>query len=120
MQNLDAQIEKEISGHEARNAALRRIFVEKKVDLSEPRPIECHFWTWTHEDAVRIAEELTHRGFVIQTRRAAPSSSDPTLWNIEAGIKQSIDLTLRSEFTDELVRLAAAHSSRYDGWGTQI
>jgi hypothetical protein len=66
-----------------------------------------------------MAEELTNRGFVI-TRRAAPSSRDSTLWNIDAGITQSINLTLRPEFTDELVRLAAAHSSRYDGWGTQI
>jgi hypothetical protein len=120
MQNLDAQIEKEISGHEARNSALRHKFVEKKVDLAQPRPIECHFWAWTPEDAVRMAEELANRGFVILTRRAAPTSRDPTLWNIEAGITQSINLTLRREFTDELVRLAATYCSRYDGWGTQI
>lgn len=116
----ESQIEEEISGHEARNAALRRVFVEKGVDFGEARLVECHFWTWCKEDAAGLAKALLNRGFLILSQGLAASSNDPSLWSVEAGIKQSIDLTLRREFTDELVRVAAEHSGRYDGWGTSI
>jgi len=43
-----------ISGHDARNAALRRLLIEKKVNLIEPRLIECHFWTWSEEEAIDL------------------------------------------------------------------
>jgi Regulator of ribonuclease activity B len=116
----EIQIEEAISGHEARNTGLRRVFIAKGVDFGEPRLIECHFWTWRKEDAVGLAEALTTRGFRILAQRPAASSNDPFLWNVEAGIEQSIELTLRREFTDELVRVAAVHSGRYDGWGTHV
>ena len=120
MRLSETQIEEAISGHEARNAGLRRVFTEKGVDFGEPRLIECHFWTWSKEDAAGLAEALTTCGFRILAQRPAASSNDPSLWNVEAGIKQSIELTLRREFTDELVRVAADHSGRYDGWGTCV
>jgi Regulator of ribonuclease activity B len=116
----ESQIEEAISGHEARNAGLRRVFTEKGINLAESRLIECHFWAWSKEDAAGLAEALTTRGFRILTQSPAASSNDPSLWNVEAGIKQSIELTLRREFTDELVRVASDHSGRYDGWGTCV
>ena len=118
MRSSETQIEEAISGHEARNAALRRVFVDKGVDLGAPRWIECHFWTWSEEDAVGLGEALTVRGF--QVLKQHPAASDPSLWNLEAGIRQSIELTLRREFTDELVRVAVNHSGKYDGWGTSV
>ena len=120
MRLSETQIEEAISGHEARNAGLRRVFIEKGVDFGKPRLIECHFWTWSKEEAAGLAEVLTTRGFRILAQGLAASSNDPALWNVEAGIKQSIELTLRREFTDELVRVAAGHSGRYDGWGTCV
>jgi len=116
----ETQIDEAIAGHEARNTALRRVFIEKGVDFGEPRSIECHFWTWSAEDATGLAAALITRGFRILAQGPATSPSDPSLWNVEAGIQQSIELTLRREFTDELVRVAAVHSGRYDGWGTSI
>jgi hypothetical protein len=116
----ETQIEEAISGHEARNTALRRVFIEKGVDFAEPRLIECHFWTWSKEDAAGLTEALATRGFRILAQGPTASSNDPCLWNVEAGIRQSIELTLRHEFTDQLVRIAAAHSGRYDGWGTRV
>lgn len=116
----DSKIDAIIEGHEARNKALRRLFIEKGANLREPRFIECHFWTWSSEDADGIAKSLVALGFKILVQRQATSPSDSSLWNVEAGITQSIELTLRREFTDELVRLAAAHSGEYDGWGTAL
>jgi regulator of ribonuclease activity B len=120
MRLSETQIEEAISGHEARNTALRRVFSEKGADFSEPRLIECHFWAWSKADAAGLAEGLTILGFRILALRPAASPNDPCLWNIEAEIKPSIELALRREFTDELVRVAAAHSGRYDGWGTHL
>jgi hypothetical protein len=111
-----------IQGHESRNAALRQTLIEKGVDLGEPRTIECHFWSWSPANAASLAEDLASRGFEILAQSPARTlpSKDPQLWNVEAAIKQSAELTLRREFTDELVRIAAAHFGKYDGWGTRL
>jgi regulator of RNase E activity RraB len=116
----EAEIEAIIQGHESRNAALRQMLIEKGADLGEPRTIECHFWCWSRAASATLADDLASRGFEILTQRSARSSRDPELWNIEAAIKQSAELTLRREFTDELVRIAAAHFGKYDGWGTRL
>ena len=113
-------IEEIISGHEDRNASLRQVFLEKKIDLTEPRKIECHFWTWDRKDATELSESLKNRGFAILAQRPAAIPGDPGRWNLEATVRQSIDLTMRREFTDELVRLADSHRGLYDGWGTSI
>jgi hypothetical protein len=113
-------IEEIISGHEARNASLRGVFLEKGVDLTEPRQIECHFWTWSAKDADALAEALKNRSFELLALRPAAIAGDPDRWNVEAAIRQSIDLTMRREFIDELARLADAHNGVYDGWGTRV
>ncbi len=120
MRLSECQIEEAISDHDARNAALRGTFIEKLVDLGEARLVECHFWAWSEEDGAGLAKALRDRGFVILSQGPAASSKGDALWNVEAGIKQSIELTLRREFTDELVRVAAMHSGSYDGWGMSI
>ena len=120
MQTSQSEIETIIKGHEARNEALRQILVNRGIDLREPRQIECHFWAWSDEDATSLADALVRRGFEILARRSAGSAQDPNLWNVEAAIRQSAELTLRREFTDELVRAAATHAARYDGWGTRL
>jgi regulator of RNase E activity RraB len=120
MKSAETDIEKAIAGHAARNAVLRNVFVEKGIDLDEPRLIECHFWIWSRDAAENLALALVSRGFHILAQHSAASSTDPSLWNVEAGIKQSIHLTLRPEFTDDLVRLAGANDGIYDGWGTSV
>jgi regulator of RNase E activity RraB len=120
VQNSEADIEEIIEGHESRNEALRQTLVAKGIDLGEPRVIECHFWAWSEENAASLAEDVVRQGFQILVRRPADSVKDPKLWNVEAAIKQSIELTLRREFTDELVRTAARHLGKYDGWGTSL
>jgi hypothetical protein len=108
------------SGHEARNASLRDVFLEKKIDLRESRKIECHFWIWSAKDAADLGESLKSRGFEILLQRPAAIAGDPGRWNLEAAVRQSINLTMRREFTHDLVRLADSHNGLYDGWGTSI
>ena len=113
-------IEEAISAHESRNSELLRLFSDKHVDLGESRTIECHFWTWSRDDAFALATGLRNRGFRILTQTPAALTDDPHRWNIEGEIRQSIDLTMRREFIDELVRLAHSHNAAFDGWGTRI
>jgi|SRR5579863_647946 len=120
MRRESQEIEAVKAGHEARNAALRRVFLEKGTDLAETRLIECHFWARTEQDSENLARSLKSLGFRILVEGPAASESDPSRWNIEAGIHQSIELTMRPEFTDEVVRLANSHTAEYDGWGTSI
>jgi regulator of RNase E activity RraB len=117
---VNKTIEEIVSGHEDRNASLRRVFLERKVDLTESRLIECHFWTWSGEDANALADTLKTQGFEIVTMRSASIPNDPHRWNVEAAVRQSIDLTMRHEFVEALVRLADSHGGVYDGWGTRI
>jgi regulator of RNase E activity RraB len=113
-------IEEAILGHEGRNEALRRVFQEKRVDLSETRSIECHFWAPDRDNAAALAAGLSNRGFKILVQVPAVRKVDFDRRNVEAEIRQSIDLTMRREFIEELVRLAYSHNSTFDGWGTLI
>jgi|SRR5580698_7949019 hypothetical protein len=119
MRLTESQIAQAISDHDARNVELRRTFIEKNVDLDEARTVEFHFGTWSKDDAAGLAKALEDRGFQVVLKHPAASSSDPSLWNIETTIKQSIELTLHHEFTDELVRVAGGYSGRYEGWGVR-
>lgn len=117
---LRRTIDEIISGHKARNASLRGVFLEKKVDLKEARRIEFHFWTWSRKDTSELAESLKSRGFDIMRQQPAGIAGDSERWDLEVAVRQSIDVTLRPEFTDELARLADSHHGLYDGWGTSI
>jgi hypothetical protein len=116
MQLTESQIEQTISDHDAKNAELRSGFIERRVDLDEARTVEFHFRAWSKQYAAGLAKALENRGFLVLSKSSSTSSSEPSFWNLEATIRQSIDLTLRHEFTDELVRVAAQHCARYDGW----
>lgn len=56
---------------------MRHVLLEKKIDLAEPRQIECHFWTWDRKDAAELSESLKSRGFEILRQRPAAMAGDP-------------------------------------------
>ena len=116
----EAELEKIIYAHDARNNALRQIFVDKHVDLTEPRLIECHFWVPNEKESAALAQDLTGLGFTVTALRPAATSNDPDLWYVESAIQQSIELMMKRELTGEIARAAARHSGRYDGWGTLL
>lgn len=116
----EREIQAAIAGHEARNASLKQVLAHRKTDLRESHQIECHFWAATKQDAKSLADALRSKGFAILAQQEATTPDADLPWNIEAVVTQSIDLTLRRDFTDELVRLADRHNGRYDGWGTAI
>jgi regulator of RNase E activity RraB len=116
----EAEFEKIIEAHEARNNALLQIFVDRRVDLTELRLIECHFWASNEKESTGLAHDLTRLGFAVTALQEVKFSNDPDLWYIEFAIQQSIELMMRREFTDELAHAAARHSGKFDGWGTTL
>jgi|SRR3954447_1779680 hypothetical protein len=116
----EKEIADAIDGHQLRNHSLSNLLSSKGVNIREPRLIECHFWSKSESDANGIAAALRSRGFSILTIRKAELSQPDLDWNVEASIRQSVDITTRPEFTGDIVRLAIGHNSRYDGWGTAV
>jgi len=86
--------------------------------LTEERPVDVHFWAWDQTDAANLARELYRRGYLVTVIARADAEQDEECWNVEAGAKIAPQNVLSDEFTEDLVRLAAAHDSAYDGWGT--
>ena len=116
----DEKLQQTIQAHEDRNAALRRLFLEKNVDTCTARDIDLHFWTQGQANAAALAESLGRLGFEVPAQRPAANRDDLEVWNIEARIRQSIDLTMRREFIADVVKLADSHGGVFDGWGTLL
>jgi regulator of RNase E activity RraB len=116
----ETEIMKQIEEHQLRNQVLVKQLQDHGVNIREKRVIECHFWIWDDAKLRGLESELRMRGFRILRSGLSQDRSDPNLRNLEAAITQSVDLTIRREFTDELVRLSAQFSAIYDGWGTSI
>ncbi len=116
----EQQIQEAIAGHESRNASLKRLLLEKNVDLNGSRLIDFHFWAACSADAEALADALRSQGFTILVQRRAATPDDALPWNVEAQAAQSVDLIAGPDFTEGLVRLANAHNGRYDGWGTLV
>lgn len=116
----EAEINEAVEGHDTRNDALRLSLAKDGVDLKIPRDIDCHFWVSSRENASRLAAILSKQGLRVKMSRRAVTKGEGLPWNLEMVVTQSIELTLRHEFADELVRAAANCDGRYDGWGTAI
>jgi Regulator of ribonuclease activity B len=116
----EQQIREALAGHDARNASLKNLLLDKKVDIHGVRPIDFHFWVASSLDAEALADALRSQGFTILVQRRAATPDVALPWNVEAQAAQSVELTARRDFTEGLVRLAVEHNGRYDGWGTLL
>jgi hypothetical protein len=108
-------------GHVARNAELLSRLKSREVDVKISRSIEHHFWSKSQRDAALLSNELYKRGFLLLVLApAAPKEGSEFTWNVEAGVKDSIEHAASDEVARELLELAAAFHSRYDGWGSSV
>src|SRR5215472_17820633 len=113
----EKELQQTILAHENRNSALLKLFLERNIDTRAPRDIDLHFWVSGEAGATALAESLSRSGFQVPVQRPTPSQDHSDLWNVEARIRQSIDLTIRREFISDVVRLADSHGGVFDGWG---
>lgn len=111
----EEEIEQEIRGHHARNAALADRLRELGVDLRAERIIEHHFWVPDSEEGRRLIDALQERGFSVTTELAEDGFVSVT------GARLSPPVEACSETSvDSLVRLAIRFGGVYDGWGTAV
>ncbi len=107
-----------VSGHQRRNAALKEMLLGR-VDLGASRAIDCHFWSRSEVDAAVLIADSKAQGCSLITQGEARTKDDFG-WNVELRVHQSVEQTIRPEFTLLLVQIARSRNSIYDGWGTQI
>ena len=103
--------------HDARNLQLKRRLVERGVDCRLVSDIDCHFWAPDQAHAGLLAQELLAHGF--RTRVLAPPRTAGS-WSVHAGITQSLERAASHEFTEEMVRAAAALACEYGGWEASL
>lgn len=103
--------------HDARNLRLRRKLAERGIDWRNECQTACRFLAPDQRQAVLLMEDLNRRGFL--SVNSAPAG-DKGSWSVEAHVQQSIDRTSGHEFTEEMVRSAAALSCTYEGWRALI
>ena len=116
----EAEIQKSMAGHDARNIELLKHLQEEGVALGVPRPVEHHFFASNQRNAALLAKELYERGYLILVLSPPVAEDDSGSWNLEAGIQRTPDEAASHDVTEELVRLAAKYDTHYDGWGTLL
>lgn len=117
----EAEIQKAISDHERRNAELMRLLESKGSNPLSTYRTEHHFWAYTHDDAVSLAQELYKRGYLLLALASGIDETRGTkYWNVEASFERTLADAASRAVTEELVRLAARFSSEYDGWGVSV
>ncbi len=111
-------VAEQVTGHATRNQELITLIVRKGGDLAARRLIDLHFWAPDEESAGRLVEAL--REFGVGKVVSNQTESAPSLWNVEGQIPASVDQVVADAFVEDLVSLAVAHGSEFDGWGTQL
>ena len=67
-----------------------------------------------------LARALYQIGFLVLMLAPHQQEDGSAVWNVEAGVREPISRIVSPDFTERMVRLAAEHSSEYDGWGTSL
>jgi hypothetical protein len=112
-------IAEQINGHLKRNEVLKNTLKDKGVVLNQSRSIELHFWAFAKQDAVLLAKALYDAGLLILALAPVPADQEGK-WNIEAGVKDSVDSLTSFSMVKKFVELAAHYNAVYDGWGTVV
>jgi len=111
----EAKIDGDISRHDARNLQLKRRLAERGIDFRGERPITCNFRAPSQRQASRLEQGLIERGFLVLEVSPARSGDFP-IWHVRAQVQRTLAQASSHEFTEEMVRTAAALSCVYDGW----
>ncbi len=104
--------------HDARNLSLKRRLAERGIDWRNEYLVTCRFLTPNQQQASCLEEVLLNLGFAVA--KAEPSLGKAGNWLVQAQLRQSIDRSASHEFTEQMVRSAAALSCCYEGWEAHI
>jgi hypothetical protein len=116
----ETAVQRAASEHRERNQELRARFEGRNLDLSEPRPVDFHFWAWSQRDAAVLARGLYEMGFLIRLLAPASTEEDADRWTVEAGARIPLEQALGEELTEKLIKLAGKENAAFDGWGASV
>ena len=114
----ESEIAAYILQHDARNLQLRRRLAERGLDWREQFQTTCRFRAPGRRAATLLAAELYKKGFILVVRLSGTGKNTP--WQVRARRCQSIDTSASHEFTEQMVRTAAAFSCSYEGWDAAL
>ena len=114
----EAQIAACVFQHDARNLRLKRRLAERGFDWRNQLAITCRFRAASQQQVSQLAEELSGKGFV--SLAVGPAPGRQRSWFLRGRVYLSLDQVASHEFTEEMVRSAAAFSCIYDGWEAQV
>lgn len=113
----EPEIAEAVASHAARSEHVLRRLEELGASLDEPCYVDCFFEAATEGDADALVARLQRGGFEMAER--APAALDGT--SAVHGIVMTTPRQMGNDrFTEMLVRIAARHRARYDGWGTAV
>jgi len=112
----EAAIRACILQHDASNLRLKRRLAEHGIDFRGLSQVCCRFQAGSLAQLFLLAEALRQKGFVIAEFAPLGSGDNPASWRVEAQREASIGQAASHEFTEDLVRCAAAFSCLYQGW----
>ncbi|HLK32029.1 MAG TPA: ribonuclease E inhibitor RraB [Terriglobales bacterium] len=116
----EAEISGDILRHDARNLQLKRHLAERGIDWRSQCQTVCRFCGPEQQQAAALAGVLRRKGFLVMEPELLPGRSPARGWRVEAQRRQSIERSASHEFTEEMVRSAAAFSCLYEGWETAM
>lgn len=114
----EADIAGYILQHDARNLRLKRRLAERGIDWRNQYLVTCRFRAPNQQQALRLEEVLLTQGFATAKAELPPGRGGN--WRVQAQRWQSIDTSTSHEFTEQIVRSAAAFSCFYEGWEARI
>ena len=112
----ESQIAGYILQHDARNLQLKRRLAERGIDWRTEYQVTCRFRAPGRQQASELASELQQKGFTALELAGPPARQAAGFWRVVARRRQSLEQAASHEFTEEMVRMAAALASFYDGW----
>jgi len=112
------EIVSQVEGHIERNERLVARLRELGVSYEDTIDAEVHFWADSQKGASDLGSELYRLGYRVLV--LGPAADGSQRWNLEAGIRATLESVVSRETIELLVRLAAESGASYDGWGTSV
>ena len=116
---MKIDVETNIAAHAKRNEELKRMLRSKGVEFNTNQSIELHFWAFKRQEAVMLAKALYDEGLIVLALAPLPDD-DEGRWNVEAGIKETVEHLTTLAVVRKFAELAAQFNAIYDGWGMSL
>jgi hypothetical protein len=107
----------QVESHKRRSAGVLRRLTAAGVPLDAPRSVIFHFWSPNQKDAALLSRMLYERGYLVLEIARGTNPDGDSAWKVDAGVTWAPEMAGHPDVMEELIRLAIAFRSEFDGWG---